>query len=229
MSPEQAEGVHRRALGRVFLRRGPTKCFRAIALSRGTHPVDHGGGAAPPADAARAGSRRIPPALDAIVTRCLEKDPAKRYPSAAELHAALEECRAASRRPAPSGTRHPSGPLRHHRRCPAGSRYGHMGVGALVAGAMGASGRLARDRIARRPRSARCGRPPPCAGADHHPGRSATRAADQRRDGPDHARDDACGSRRRDQELPRSDRRVAATRTTPLKSPLVPFGIGAGD
>jgi formylglycine-generating enzyme required for sulfatase activity/dienelactone hydrolase len=36
----------------------------------------------------------IPPPLDRVVTRCLEKDPARRYPSASELHAALEECRA---------------------------------------------------------------------------------------------------------------------------------------
>jgi predicted esterase len=42
----------------------------------------------------------VPPALDAIVTRCLEKDPARRYPSAAELHAALEDCRASLSSPA---------------------------------------------------------------------------------------------------------------------------------
>ena len=36
----------------------------------------------------------IPPRLDAIVTRCLEKDPGKRYPSAVQLRAALDEVRA---------------------------------------------------------------------------------------------------------------------------------------
>jgi TolB-like protein/Tfp pilus assembly protein PilF/predicted Ser/Thr protein kinase len=36
----------------------------------------------------------VPAELGAVVTRCLEKDPAKRYPSARDLRAALEEVRA---------------------------------------------------------------------------------------------------------------------------------------
>ena len=40
------------------------------------------------------GLRRRSARLEAIVTRCLEKDPARRYPSGVQLRAALEECRA---------------------------------------------------------------------------------------------------------------------------------------
>ncbi len=46
--------------------------------------------------------RELPPRLDRIVGRCLEKRPADRYQSADELHADLVDLSSMSRRPAPS-------------------------------------------------------------------------------------------------------------------------------
>ena len=158
MSPEQAEGRYVDARSDVFsfgavlyeMLSGHRAFEGHSTLSIMAAVLHH---QPTPLAQVRAG---VPPALDAIVTRCLEKDPARRYPSAIGI---ARRTRGVPRvaligRPAPRGTRHPCSPRRPHRRRPAGSRYGHMGVGAIVSGAMGASGRVARDRIARRTRSA---------------------------------------------------------------------------
>jgi len=74
---------------------------------------------------------RVPAALTAVVRRCLEKDPGARYPTAVELHAALEGAR--------SG-RHPLGPrlataLRRSR-LPGWPAAGLMVMALLVAGVL---------------------------------------------------------------------------------------------
>ena len=40
----------------------------------------------------RSGGKRVPPALEALVMKCMEKDPDQRYQSAAELHEGLAHC-----------------------------------------------------------------------------------------------------------------------------------------
>ena len=96
MSPEQAEGRYVDARSDVFsfgavlyeMLSGHRAFEGHSTLSIMAAVLHH---QPTPLAQVRAG---IPPALDAIVTRCLEKDPARRYSSASELHAALEECRA---------------------------------------------------------------------------------------------------------------------------------------
>ena len=46
----------------------------------------------PPMSVQRAGGEPLPPALEAVVTRCLNKDPDKRFQTARELHEALGRC-----------------------------------------------------------------------------------------------------------------------------------------
>src|SRR5207249_3257247 len=47
----------------------------------------------------------VPNSLRAVVTRCLEKEPARRYQRAGELHAALEAVHSTSTLPAYQGAR----------------------------------------------------------------------------------------------------------------------------
>ena len=83
MSPEQAEGRYVDARSDVFsfgavlyeMLSGHRAFEGHSALSIMAAVLHH---QPPPLAQVRAG---IPPALDAIVTRCLEKDPARRYPS----------------------------------------------------------------------------------------------------------------------------------------------------
>ena len=137
----------------------------------------------------------IPSRLEAIVMRCLEKEPAKRYPSAVELRQALEEFRASLSTPValPTGrvTRPVIAGARRRRR--AGGRRSNMALPPRVARPLGAPGGDASDRSARRRQSGRRRIPSSVAGAADHPRRSAARAADQRCDGSARARDDASG------------------------------------
>ena len=94
----------------------------------------------------------IPPRLAAIVTRCLEKDPGKRYPSAVELRAALEEFRASLSSAPVVRTGRVSRPViaaTRHRR-PARGRCRHLARRPRVARALGAPGGTASDRGPRR-------------------------------------------------------------------------------
>ena len=113
MSPEQAEGKPVDARADVFAAgsvlyemlagRRPfasdTQVGQLLAVLRET-PA--------PLRAARA---EVPPELEQIVGRCLEKEPARRYPSAVELHAELAQLHAAryaSRAARPSLLRRPA-------------------------------------------------------------------------------------------------------------------------
>ena len=103
MSPEQAKGLavdHRAdlyALAAVLY-----ECCTGTVLFPDATPVEvmaqhiH---AEPTPMRARAPDAAIPPSLDAVILRCLAKDPAARIPSAKELAEALSE---AERAPAPS-------------------------------------------------------------------------------------------------------------------------------
>ena len=171
----------------------------------------------------------IPPALDAIVT-ALSREGSRQ---------AVSVRRGAARRArgvpidallasAGTGLACHSARGRSARHCRAArGRRGHLGLGPCFAHPMGAPDRAPANRDPRRQRSARPGLPAPHSGSGDHPRRSATRAADQRRHGPDHARDDACGSRRRDQELPQSDWRVAAARDDPVEERARPVRVSA--
>lgn len=78
----------------------------------------------------------VPPELAAIVRRCLEKDPAHRYPSARELEVAL----------AAAAARAPWSPPRAGARAPAG-RDADATARTLAAGAIVASGAITVERL----------------------------------------------------------------------------------
>jgi serine/threonine-protein kinase len=75
----------------------------------------------------------IPPAIEAVVMRCLAKRPADRFQTAADLHAALEPLATPSGGLTPAETR-PVAALRPTRRWP---KYALGGVGVVVVAAVG--------------------------------------------------------------------------------------------
>ena len=82
---------------------------------------------------------RVPPALQAVIARCLEKEPDRRYQRASEVHAALEALDSGGVRPAVEPRRRPIG------------WYVAAGAAAAAVAAGIAFGPLLRERLVGRP------------------------------------------------------------------------------